>query len=184
VNTKLSQIAEIKTGVFAKPEMSGAVVYLQSRHFDESGNLSSVVKADLRVDSLTTKHLLKSGDLLFAAKGSRNFATVYRSDFAAVASTTFFVLRVRDSVVLPEYLSWLLNSPATKKVLKGEAIGSSIVSISKVALGNLKMDVPSFDTQRKILEISRLSKAEYELRLKIAELRRLQVQQAISKSIK
>ncbi len=174
----------IRTGLFAKPILSGDIVYLQVRHFDEMGNLTSNLNADLKADGIANKHLLKSGDVLFAAKGWKNFATIYRSDFPAVASTAFFVLRTDEKVLLPEFLAWRLNSPSTKSRLKRKAIGSAIVSISKSVLSDLELKLPTLEKQKLILEISRLSTAEQALRTKIAALRQIQVQQAIKKAIR
>ena len=40
-------------------------------------------------------HILRQGDVLFAAKGTKNFAALYESKYhTAVASTSFFVIRV------------------------------------------------------------------------------------------
>jgi restriction endonuclease S subunit len=184
LKAKLAQIADIKTGIFAKPESDGEVVYLQAKHFNEFGKLSSIPHADLKTDNLTNKHLLKHDDIVFAAKGSKNFAAVYQSDFRAVASTTFFVIKIRVSHVLPEYLAWILNNSEMQSILKRHAIGSSMVSISKAVLEELEISVPTIEKQKQIVEISRLSKTEHELRLKIAELRQRQIQQQITHVIK
>lgn len=184
MNTKLSQIAEIKTGIFAKPELEGKVVYLQAKHFNEFGDLGTSLWPDLTADGLTDKHLLKPGDVLFAAKGTKNFAAVYKGDFPAVASTTFFVIRIRESKVLPDYLVWILNNSVMQNFLKRQAIGSSIVSISKTVLKELEITVPSIEKQKQVLKISRLGKEEHDLRLKIAELRQLRIQQEITNAIK
>lgn len=180
----LGQIAEIKTGIFAKPGPVGEAVYLISRHFDESGQIKDGVQANLIVDKSVGRHLLKPHDVLFAAKGPKNFAAVYNGEFPAVASTTFFVIRLAVPEVIPEYLVWQLNSPTTETFLKSQAIGSAMVSIPKSALWNLKIAVPAIEKQRRILEIARLSKAEYDLRLKIAERRMTQIQQQIINAIK
>ncbi len=183
MKVKLSQLANIKTGIFAKPEPDGDAVYLQAKHFNEFGELVSVLHADLKSSGLTEKHLLTHGDVLFAAKGSKNFAAVYDHDFPAVASTTFLVVRIRESKVLPGYLVWFLNSSAAQFELKRNALGSAMVSISKAVLEDLEITIPSIEKQKQILEISRLSKAEFDLRLKIAELGQLRIQQAIIKAI-
>ncbi len=113
---------------------------MQARYFDENGNLSSSLQADLKMTSQTTKHLLKSGDVLFAAKGTKNFAAVFGENHPpSVASTTFFVLTIRNPDVLPEYLAWVLNNQATQSFLKRNAIGSSMVSISKEVLSDLQI---------------------------------------------
>ena len=92
LKTLIKNITTIQTGLFAKPSGSGDLVYLQSKHFDEFGQLQTVLHPDLKAESISEKHLLKEGDVLFAAKGNKNFATVFENhNEAAVASTSFFV---------------------------------------------------------------------------------------------
>jgi len=184
VKRKLSQIGQIRTGIFAQPEVDGSVVYLQLRHFDEAGQLRQLPFPDLSTDELTEKHSLKRGDILFAAKGQRNFAAVFSGEFPAVASSSFLVVEVRDGAVTPEFLVWTLNSPTTQLFLKNQATGTALASISKSVLANLEIIVPPIEQQKRILEVSRLSDQEHALRIKIAELRRSQIQQAINKAIK
>jgi len=180
----LSEIADIRTGLFARPEPGGNLVYLQAKHFDETGCLQSGILTELRSEFVSGNHRLIAGDVLFSAKGYKNFAALYKGEFPAVASTTFFVSRLRTRDVLPEYLVWYLNSPATQELVKRGAIGSSIVSIPKSSFGQLEISVPPLEVQRKILEIDKLSRREHDLRRKIAELRRDMVRQQITKAIK
>lgn len=165
----LRNVAKIRTGVFAKPDRAGEILYLQAKHFDEFGNLASHPSPELKEDRSVGKHLLKPGDVLFAAKGTKNFAAVYSSELPAVASTTFFVLTSDSSVLLPEYLAWKLNDPSTLGMLKKNAIGSSLVSIPKSLLEDLEINIPSIEKQRLVVEIDRLSRIENGLRMKIAE---------------
>jgi len=184
LKTSLSHIATIHTGVFAKPVSKGDVVYLQARHFDEFGALTSALHPDLQASKTTEKHLLRPGDVLFAAKGAKNFAAVYESQNpAAVASTTFFVIRLLDHTILPAYLAWVLNNPTSQKILKGNAIGSAMVSISKTVLEKLEIALPSIQQQQCILEIARLSKKENSIVLKLAELRQQHIQQQLINAI-
>lgn len=184
MKTILSNIATIQTGIFAKPVAEGDVIYLQARHSDESGQLVSALHPDLQASKTTEKHLLRPGDVLFAAKGSKNFAAVYESqNLAAVASTTFFVIRLFNPALMPAYLAWVLNSPISQKFLKGNAIGSSMVSISKAVLEELEITVPSIQQQQIILEIARLGKKEHSLLLQLAELRQQSIRQQIINAI-
>jgi len=181
---QIKDIANIQTGLFAKPSGKGEVVYLQARHFDENGQLLAALHPDLMADEIAEKHLLKPGDVLFAAKGTKNFATVYNHhNEPAVASTSFFVFRLKDEDLLPEYLCWFLNSHATQTLLKGQAIGTSIVSISKAVLEALEIRVPNIKTQKAILEIANLRSKEKSLKLDIENLRDKLIQHQINKAI-
>jgi restriction endonuclease S subunit len=86
--------------------------------------------------------------------------------------------------LLPQYLSWVLNSPTTQILLKGQAIGTSIPSISKQVLENLEIAIPSIDKQKAILQITKLRNKEKILKQKIETLREKQIQQQIINAIK
>lgn len=185
MKTLIKDITHIQTGLFAKPAGIGELVYLQSKHFDEYGQLLSTLQPDLMAEGISEKHLLKDGDVLFAAKGTKNFAVVFKNfNEPSVASTSFFVLRPTDKKVLPDYLAWFLNSHSTQTLLKSQAIGTSIPSISKQVLENLEIAVPGIETQKAILQITKLRNKEKSLKHEIETLREKQIQQQIINAIK
>lgn len=186
MKVQLKYIATIQTGVFAKPTPEGEVVYLQAKHFDEAGTLSCILHPELMAEAVSEKHLLKQGDVLFAAKGLRNFAAVYYMEEPAVASTSFFVIRLEDNYInriLPEYLAWFINLTKSQSLLKGQAMGSSIASISKGVLEELELSIPTIQKQESILKITKLRNKEIELRQQIEALRDKQIQQLLLNSI-
>lgn len=185
MKTLIKDITKIQTGLFAKPAGIGELVYLQSKHFDEYGQLHSVLHPDLPAEGISEKHLLKDGDVLFAAKGTKNFAAVFENhNEPSVASTSFFVIRPTDNKVLPQFLAWFLNNHTTQTLLKGQAIGTSIPSISKQVLENLEILVPEIKMQKAIVEISILRTKEKSLKQEIEALREKQIQQQIINAIK
>ncbi len=180
----IKEIASIQTGLFAKPSGTGEVVYLQSKHFDEYGQLLSILHPDLMADGISDKHLLKDGDVLFAAKGTKNFAAVFENhNEPSVASTSFFVIRLTDKKVLPAYIAWFLNNHTTQALLKSQAIGTSIPSISKQVLENLEISVPSIEIQKAILQITQLRNKEKSLKQKIEVLRDKYLNQQLARAI-
>lgn len=185
MKTTLKHIASIQTGVFAKPIQKGEIVYLQAKHFDENGELTETLYPDLDADSKIHKHLLKKGDVLFAAKGTKNFAAWYENDnLPAVASTSFFVIRLYDLTILPGYLTWFLNHPRTQSLLKGYARGTSIASISKAVLSELEIPIPNIQKQELILKIFKLRNKEKNLKQQIENLREKEIQQLLINAIK
>ena len=185
---KLGDISTIQTGIFAKTVSKGEIVYLQSKYFNENGLLLSLLYPDLKANNITEKHLLKNGDVLFAAKGTKNFAALYESkNQPSVASTSFFVIRIKNEFtnkILSEFLVCLLNHPSTQKFLKGKAIGSSIASISKSVLEELEISIPDVKTQKGILKITQLHNTEKKINQQIETLRGKQIQQQIINAIK
>jgi restriction endonuclease S subunit len=185
LNTTIKNITSIQTGLFAKPSGNGDLVYLQSKHFDENGQLLANLHSDLSMNGISEKHLLKDGDVIFAAKGTKNFAAVFENhNEPAVASTSFFVIRPTDEKVLPHYLAWFLNNHNTQTLLKAQAIGTSIPSISKQVLESLEITIPDMETQRTILNIHELRRKEKLLKQKIEVLREKQIQQQIINCVK
>lgn len=185
MKTLLKNIATIQTGVFAKPANNGNIVYLQARHFDENGILLGELHPDLMADDINEKHILKTGDILFAAKGSKNFAAVFEDhNPPSVASTSFFVIRILNEAVLPQYLAWYLNNPDTQQFLKNLARGTSIPSISKAVLDNLEIFIPDLKTQELILKITQLRFTEKGLKKEIETLREKHINQLIINAIK
>lgn len=184
LKSKIQQIATLQTGLFAKPMAMGEVVYLQSKHFDDQGNLLSSIHPDLLIEDISQKHLLLPGDVLFAAKGTKNFASVYeKHNPPAVASTSFFVIRLSSSEVLPEYLAWFLNNPNTQIALKAQAMGTSIPSISKSVLEQLEIPIPSIEKQKSVVSISKLLLKEKVIQVKLSTLRDKKIQHQIINAI-
>ena len=185
MKSTIKNIATIQTGVFAKPATTGDIVYLQVRHFDEFGELVGKLQPDLLSGEVNEKHLLLASDVLFSAKGTKNFAAVFEShNPASVASTSFFVLRLLDNSVLPEYLAWYINHPNSQSLLKGEARGTSIPSISKSMLEDLEIFIPAITTQKLILKIASLRNRENRLIKQIETLREKQIQQQVFNALK
>jgi restriction endonuclease S subunit len=188
LKSTLNNLASIHTGIFAKPIALGEIVYLQSKHFDENGSLKHSLQPDLKANAVNVKHILRNGDVLFAAKGTKNFAAWYESNNQpAVASTSFFVIRLKDNYrnkILPQFLAWLINHPITQTFLKGKAIGTSMASISKAVLQDLEISIPDLQTQKIILKIANLRSKEKRLKQQIDMLRESQIQQQIVISLK
>lgn len=188
MNTTLRNIASIQTGYFTKPDSDGEGIYLQAKHFDENGLMKYPLHYDLEMTNINPKHLLRNGDVLFAAKGTKNFAALYNSENGlAVASTSFFVIRLTDPIrekLLPEFLVWFINNPPSLKLLKDQAMGTSIVSISKSVLSELEISIPTVTIQKAILKIAELRNREREIKSEIENLKEKQVQTAILNALK
>jgi len=164
LNRKLKEIVAIRTGIFLKPSENGDTAYIQPKYFDQSGELNTGLERDVNSYKISQKHFLEQGDILFAAKGTKNFAaTVELQNDKAVASTSFFVLSPSQEIVTAEYICWFLNQEQTKRLLKREARGSAIVSIPKSTLSNIEVPVPSLEQQAVIVKLAELRKSEKQL---------------------
>ena len=82
------------------------------------------------------------------------------------------------------FLAWFLNHHTTQKILKVQARGTSIVSISKAVLEELEMEVPSVEIQHYILKIASLRKQEVVIKNKLNELQEQYIQTLLIQLIK
>jgi restriction endonuclease S subunit len=185
VKTKLNHIANIQTGVFAKTVAHGDIAYLQPTYFDESGKLTTAIVPNLNSIDIPKNHILQNGDILFASKGLKLFATCLNlTEVKAAASTSFFVIRIKSDSVLPHYVTWFLNHPTTMNSIKSFARGTSIQSISKEVLNELEIKIPSLKKQELIVKIAELRAAEERLQAKIHSLKHDINQQQLYNAIK
>lgn len=163
---KLKDIAEIQTGIYAKASPSPDTVYLQVNDFDGEGVIFDTAKPSISTTAKNKGHYLNAGNLLFAAKGTKNFCTIFTTNKEkCVASSSFLVVRItKSNVAEPTYINWYLNLPSTIMLLSNNAVGTSIPSITKTMLENIEIPLPPIATQKRIVEIAKLQKRERQLR--------------------
>jgi restriction endonuclease S subunit len=190
MNTTLGEIASVRIGIYKTTHAEGDGHYLQVGHFNPDGarNPARLLFKDILIDDVAEKHLLQAGDVLFAAKGSNNVAVTVTEDLLpAVASTIFLVIKIADdckSVILPEYLSWFLNTYASQNWIKNQAMGSSISSISKEKICEMPIVIPEVEKQKRILGFQKLVNKEKELVRKLTGLKDKLYNEILLKSIK
>ncbi len=185
MRVKIESIADIQSGLYLKTEPDGDVIYLQIKDFDSNGRLIFNPEPLVKDNGKLSNHLLFEGDLLFAAKGTSNFCTVYKKDMGkAVATSSFFVLRIIETHIRPDFLCWLLNTTYILTILKGCAVGSSIPSITKSMIGNIEFEIPSIEKQRLIVETCKLQSREEELYKSISSQKKALTDKILFETIK
>ena len=171
----LKEITIIKSGIFRKIAAKGDIKYLQVRDFTTEGSYIDNVEPKAIFDGSALKHALEKGDILFAAKGDKNFAANFIPEIGlAVASSSFVVLKIRDEFkdrISSEYLTWYLNTPKIQTRLKAKAKGSALQSISIEALQELCINLGQIEDQNLILKIHKLQMREKEILFTLAEAR-------------
>ena len=99
---------------------------------------------------------LKSGDIVFVARGQRNYAVyLQETPVPAVCSQYFFLLRVRSPALLPEFLAWQINRAPAQRYLNKNAEGSDQLSIRRGVLESLPIAVPPLEQQHRIIALAR-----------------------------
>jgi restriction endonuclease S subunit len=169
IKKKVSEIAEVASGVYLQAEPYGEIAYLQIKDLLSESPEKTASKVTLSPKN--ERYLLAKGDLLFAGKGTTYLCKVFDLDIPAIASTTLYTIRLTSKDVLPDYLCWYLNQPSVMAVMKAQQVGSGTPLIRKQVVENFEIPVPDIDTQRQIVELAKLQAREKELYQALAEKR-------------
>lgn len=105
---------------------------------------------------------LRPGDILFIARGGRNFAVcVEEVPMPAVCAQYFFLLRAADpAALLPRFLAWQINQPPAQNYLRRNAEGTDQLSIRRGILEALPVTVPPLEKQQKIITLENIFRKE------------------------
>ena len=176
---KITEIADVQIGYqFRKkiePADDGTNRVIQIRDFDENHTLNREGLSRVRIDKSTEQYLIHQGDVLFLSRGHRNWAAPIIDELQnTVAAGHFFVIKVRNEIILPEYLAWYINqSPAQEYLHNIARRGTHMPLVTLSAFKGLPVDVPDMAIQYKIVGLSRLMERENKLLDELQEKRLL-----------
>jgi len=164
MQTKLGHIANIQFGIHQTNQVKGAIKYLLVKHFDEDFQPTLFADSYIEENTKTVKALLQPNDVLFTGKGFRQFAWTYQESFGAVVpSSVFYVLQPDTSIILPEYLTIILNSEKMRHTFRMIGLGVAIPSIPKTELKEIKISIPPLEQQQKIIAFAEWHQKEISL---------------------
>ncbi len=170
----LGELAEVQMGYPFRSRLEhdpqGDVAVIQMKDIDDSNLLHAEDAIRVALPKGKARHLLRAGDLLFRSRGRSNGAAqVLEGIGPAVLSAP--MLLIRPHAVLPAYLCWYINAPATQALLAAQAEGTSVRMISTEALKALEVPLPSPARQQRIAQAAALAELEQSLLARIADLR-------------
>jgi len=176
---ELKNIAKIQSGYINRGKIEsrddGTCLLLQAKDTDSDG-LSYRTEALVRfMPRLSGKDwFLKPGDILFMARGARNYSLIIdKMPDGVLAAACFFIVRVSNSEVLPEYLWWYLNQAPVEGYLKrfsGRSVHMPVVR--RAVLESIDIPVPPVNVQKKVADLTALMTKEQDLYKKLAEKRK------------
>lgn len=178
---KLCDICTISSGAYLHEPAGNEVCYLQvSDLYNESFcDKSKRIAYRPQLDG----YLLQRGDVLLVCKGASFKCRVYDCEHWAIASTSFLVLRITCSHILPEYLCWYLNHPRTVEIIHSRQEGSGTPMIRKADIEDLLISIPDLERQSEIIRLSELSQRETELMKEITTRKELLMNHILYKAL-
>jgi hypothetical protein len=170
----LGKLADVQMGYPFRSRLThdpqGGAAVIQMKDIDDANQLHAKQAIRATLPKGKTHHLLRSGDLLFRSRGRSNGAALVAEGIGpAVLAAPMLLIRPHD--VLPAYLCWYINAPATQAQLAALAEGTSVRMISAEALKALDVPLPSRAAQQGIAQAAALAEQEQALLARIATLR-------------
>ena len=173
---KLGQVATIRMGYpfrsRLEPDARGSTAVVQMKDVDEHNQLHIHGAARVDLNDVKEHHLLRPGDLVFKSRGVTNSAAIVTADAGPAVLAAPMLLIRPNKTVLPAYLYWYINLPATQAALAAQAEGTSVRMISKAKLEDLDIPIPSLQKQQVITEVAQLAEREQWLLARISQERR------------
>src|SRR5208283_536149 len=175
---KLGEICEIRTGYPFRGRIErvegGNCRLVQMGDVRANAGDVSDVQSHIVVPGGPGKHVLHYGDVLFVGRGMRNEAATFVGDGGnVIAAPHLFVLRPKDDLAFPDYLTWFLNLPETQEQIRAMRRGSAVPFVPMSTFANLEVPLPSIEMQNHIAGLQKLSLQEQNLLGQIRERRRV-----------
>ncbi len=190
INTKhLKDVCEIISGHQFRHKISSSNEgeYRILLYKDVSAEKGIVEKVITRsdVEKLDKDRLLRKDDVLIIAKGHYPRAVyIPKVDEKIVVSSFFYIIRTVKGKILPEYLTWYLNSEKLKNYLEKTSTGTTIPHLKMKDLEEIKIPLLSLTKQRRIIKMNDLLDKEQRIIRKIQRLRKVLINEAIKKEIR
>ena len=165
---RLKDIATISSGVTFRSRIEAS----------KNGNIRVIQMKDLGDDNLVhldnsiqiihpkprPNQLAKSGDIIFRSRGQTNTAALLQEDVEnTIVAAPLFRVQPDIKKVLPEYLVWWINQPASQAYLASRSKGTSVNMVGKQALETLEIKLPPLPQQQKITRIVNLARQEQQI---------------------
>lgn len=159
MNCNLKTLADVQAGHPFRGSVplveSGNAFALQMRDLSPNGEVGWDGLVRTEVDTSKAVQWLEPGDVVFVARGARNYAVCLREvPKPTVCSPTFFLIRIKSKVLLPEFLAWQINRAPAQRYLASNAEGSDQLSIRRPVLEALPLALPPLHQQHLVVSLA------------------------------
>ncbi len=168
---KLEDIAIIKTGlVLARKKAPEPTAHtydykvITLRSTSVLGNINEKYFGDfISKEKISYKFLSCIGDIIIRIS-EPNTATYLSDEFSGlIIPSSFYIVRLKNDIIKPEYLAWYLNSECAQKQFLTNKTSSTVNIIKSSFLRKMKVQVPSLEKQKLIANIQKLQQKELTL---------------------
>jgi len=164
----LADVASIRLGYPFRGEIKAVangpvqVVQIKNIHEIKGIDWSSLISTELT--GRKNPDYLKSGDILFTARGSRTTAIALDGvPEPTVCSPHLYQISLKTTQIRSAYLAWYINQKPAGQHFARFAEGSRVMGIRRSMLEALPVPLPSLEEQDRIIALDQLVKQEYAL---------------------
>ena len=163
---KLKEITSVQMGYSFRSRLEasegGGVAVIQMKDLLDDNTVGCDGLVRINMEAMKEHHLAQRGDLVFRSRGSLTTAAVLLEDpgKAVVAAPLLRIRVTKKDLVLPEYLNWYISQRDAQIFLTSRAKGTVQKMISKQAIEDLEVALPSLEKQKNIVELAMLSARE------------------------
>lgn len=177
MKAKISELATVQMGYSFRSRLeaseSGEVAVIQMKNLLENNTVYCDDLTRIDMKDMKDHHLAQRGDLVFRSRGLQTTTAILLEDpgKAIVAAPLLRIRVTNPNKILPEYLNWYINQRDAQIFLASRTEGSAQKMISKQAIEDLEVALPTLEKQKSILELAMLSAHEQTLLHTLADKR-------------
>lgn len=174
---KLKEITSVQMGYAFRSRLEasegGGVAVIQMKDLLDDNTVGCDGLVRINMDAMKEHHLAQRGDLVFRSRGSLTTAAILlEAPGKAVVAAPLLRIRVtRPDKILPEFLNWYISQRDAQIFLTSRAKGTVQKMISKQAIEDLEVALPSLEKQKNIIELATLSAREKTLLQQLSDKR-------------
>ena len=170
------QLADITMGYTFRSRLEatpdGNLAVIQMKDLSDDNRLELAALARIEHAEAKPRRFVRPGDIIFRSRGQTHTAVLIDQDPGpAIIAAPLLCIRPLGGV-LPAYLAWFINLPATQAKLARRAEGTALRMIRKQSLAELEVILPPLAKQETIVELSNLATREQQLMARLSARRK------------
>ena len=171
---KLGSVAQVRSGlVLARKQARGRTEYryplLNLKCIHPNGYIDTALCEMFdSVEYLNPEYLTHKGDVVIRLTVPYTAVLITDELEGYVIPSSFVVVRTDRSIVLPEYLLWLLNSQQIKQRIYESAVSNMLGAVKPRYFAEFEMEEISISHQQILADLNQLAKREAQLLAKLA----------------
>ena len=140
----------------------GEVAVIQMKDLLQDNTVGCKKLVKIEMETVKEHHLAQKGDLVFRSRGQITTAAILLENpgKAVVAAPLLRIRIAKPDKILPEYLNWYISQRDAQIFLASRAKGTVQKMISKQAIEDLEVYLPTLKQQKNIVELAKLSARE------------------------